>query len=163
MPRCKVCSRVKDRLAIDTKLLTGASATSIATEYDLKIDAVLRHKANHLGKPSGDSSSIKMLRQVILELDQAAQIALAKGDHRAAIDARKRKTDAIQVLMQQEPKEEADAVKGGSMGMDEAWKKIPYSLLDSILNGMTKNYDRCPECGALSVPKATGNSTGKLE
>ena len=159
---CKVCQK-QERALIDFKLCRGETASSIARDYNLKIDSVLRHKSAHLKKPSEPETSTVLLKSVIAELDELAVTAMAKGDHRASIDARKRKTDAIQFLMQQEPKEEADAVKGGSMGMDGAWKKIPYSLLDSILNGMTKNYDRCPECGALSVPKATGNSTGKLE
>ena len=160
---CTVCQK-QERALIDLKLCRGETATSIAKDFPpLKIDAILRHKVAHLKKqPGEEDTSITLLKLVIAELDELAATAMAKGDVRAAIDARKRKTDAIEVLLQQEQKEEADPVKGGSMGMDEAWKKIPYWVIDSILDGMTENYDRCPECGALSVPKATGNSTGKL-
>jgi hypothetical protein len=92
-----------------------------------------------------------MLRQVILELDDAALTALAKGDHRAAIDARKRKTDAIQVLMQQEPAEAQAAAAKGSLECHLS--KIDYATLDNIVNGLKKSYDRCPYCASYTIPK----------
>jgi hypothetical protein len=156
MPRpCTVCSRIKERLAIDTKLMTGASATSVAAEYGLRIDAVLRHKQNHLHKNSEGSSSITMLKQVIGELDDAALQALAKDDVRAVIDSRKRKADLVQTLMQHETANEAKATVNNS-SLDESLKKIPVELLDRIVASVTNGYTRCPYCGEHTLKKATG-------
>jgi hypothetical protein len=100
-----------------------------------------------------------MLRQVIRELDDLAISALTKGDHRACIDARKQKSAAIQVLMQQEqPSKPHTSVNGK--------KTIDYSLIDEIVSGVKDNYDPCPHCGAYSIPngryrpKATGDKSG---
>jgi hypothetical protein len=159
MPRpCSVCCRT-DKLSIDVRLLRGDTATSIASEYNLKIDAVLRHKANHLKKPSESSSSVTMLKQVILELDGDALIAMAKGDVRATIDARKRKSDAIEVLMQHESAEAKAAVDNSSL--EDALKKIPVETLDRIVASVKAENDRCPLCGSFSLPKATKSPTGQ--
>jgi hypothetical protein len=151
---CKICSRPNDRPFIDAKLLRGETATSIAKEYGLHIDAVLRHKQNHVTKPS--TESIEMLRVVIRELDEAALTALSRDDHRAAIDARKQKASAIQLLIQLDAteakgKDKASAsAKGSKMSVED---------LDALVR--RAEHLHCPHCGlALFQPKAPQKATG---
>jgi hypothetical protein len=97
-----------------------------------------------------------MLRQVIAELDEVALTALAKGDHRAAIDARKRKADTIQSLLQVESQETQADGKSSS-------GRIDYSVLDGIMEKVMRNYDPCPFCRAYTVPKGAGQKSGHLQ
>lgn len=153
---CTICVR-PERASIDLRLARGETASSIAKDHNVKIDSVLRHKANHLSKSSEVEDLSSMLRQVISELDEAALIALSKGDHRSCVDARKRKTDAIQALIEQQI-EQRKKSHGAS---DNGLKQIHYSVLDEIVNRVMKNYSQCPLCGGFTVPKATGKPTGK--
>lgn len=150
---CTVCANPA-RASIDLRLLRGETASSIAKEHNLKIDSLLRHKANHLAKSSEASTTIGMLRQVIAELDEAALTALARGDHRAAIDSRKMKANTLQSLLQVESQETQATIKTSS-------GRIPISLLDDIVAKVMKDHTQCPLCGGYTVPKATGNATGK--
>jgi len=94
-----------------------------------------------------------MLKQVILELDQAALEALSKGDHRAAIDARKRKADTLQSLLQVETQETQAQQKINP-------SKIPYQVLDEIVAKVQASHERCPFCGGFTPKKAAGQLSG---
>jgi hypothetical protein len=155
MRPCTVCQK-PDRASIDLKLLRGQTASSIAKEHDLKIDALLRHKANHLAKSTEGSTTISMLKQVIAELDQVALTAMAAGDHRAVIDSRKRKTDAIESLIQIE----LSKANNPEQTQQTITNRISLKSLDQIVakveSALTfaKQYGGCcPLCRRPFIPE----------
>lgn len=153
MATCTVC-RKQERPTIDARLLNGATVTDISKAYNLKIDAVRRHLENHVDKSSDSSTTLAMIRQVVAELDDLASAAMAKGDHRAAIDARRQKAAALQSLLEQERTQDKATTKGTS--------DVNLAMLDAIVNRVMKHCDPCPCCGSYTVPKATGKMSGKV-
>ncbi len=145
-------------MAIDLALTKGQSASSVAREYGIKIDSLLRHRANHLGKFTEAESLSSMLRQTIQELDAVALEALSRQDHRAAIDARRQKANALTTLLEAEREQQKRTQDTG-----EGTNLTSLSQLDAIVEKVMAHRDRCPVCGWHTLPKATGNSTGKVQ
>jgi len=163
MRACNVCQS-PDRASIDLKLLAHQTASSISREHGIKIDCLLRHKANHLKQASESETLSSMLRTVIAELDDAAAAALNKGDIRARIDALKRKADAIQSCLQNEREQKKKSQVTG--GDDDGNKRVSLAMLDKIVSAIEKNYDLCPMCGSYTIlkgQKPSGIPTGKVQ
>jgi hypothetical protein len=108
MPRvCTVCSH-KERPAIDRRLTDGGTYRAIAQEFGLSLDAVRRHRLDHLTKAllkaaearpiARAETLLDRLEALINDCRRIGESALDAGKHGPAVQALKAVTSNLELI-----------------------------------------------------------------
>jgi hypothetical protein len=108
MPRvCTVCSH-KERQAIDRRLIDGGTYRAIAQEFGLSLDAVRRHRLDHLTKALVKAAEARPIARAETLLDRLEALindcrrigesALEAGKHGPAVQALKAVTSNLELI-----------------------------------------------------------------
>ncbi len=152
MPRaCSICSH-RERPAIDEKLLIGQSARSIAAQYALSKDGILRHLRNHLGaalaaEPEIVESLGAKLSRLMDEAEDLLRTARRSKDLKGAIAALDCLTKQIALAVR--------AVE--AQGSNTAASRAQYETLSD-----TELLDRLHAALPALEPAERGRITGAL-